>query len=113
MGPAIQAAQARAWHHRRGAALHLVIDASGLKIFGEGEWQVRQHGRIKHRTWRKLHLGVDERTGEIADRIVRSPTTRSLERCSRRFPGVRINSRPTVGSNTARCTAKRCGAACD
>jgi IS5 family transposase len=40
--------------------IHLVVDASGLKIFGEGEWKVRQHGYDKRRTWRKLHIGVDE-----------------------------------------------------
>lgn len=45
--------------------LHLVVDASGFKVYGEGEWKVRQHGWSKRRTWRKLHLGVDESTGEI------------------------------------------------
>lgn len=33
--------------------LHLVVDSSGFKIYGEGEWQVRQHGWRKRRTWRK------------------------------------------------------------
>ncbi|MEM1244077.1 MAG: IS5 family transposase [Pseudomonadota bacterium] len=37
--------------------IHLVIDASGLKVYGEGEWKVRRHGYSKHRTWRKLHIG--------------------------------------------------------
>ena len=45
--------------------IHLVLDASGFKVYGEGEWKVRQHGWSKRRTWRKLHLGVDEATGEI------------------------------------------------
>src|SRR5262245_50728359 len=45
--------------------LHLVIDSSGFKVYGEGEWKVRQHGWSKRRTWRKLHLEVDEATGEI------------------------------------------------
>ena len=45
--------------------LHLVVDSTGLKVFGEGEWKVRQHGYSKRRTWRKLHLGVDEASGEI------------------------------------------------
>ena len=45
--------------------LHLVIDSSGLKVYGEGEWKVRQHGVSKRRTWRKLHLAVDEQTGQI------------------------------------------------
>lgn len=44
---------------------HLVIDSTGLKIYGEGEWKVRQHGVGKRRTWRKLHLSVDADTGEI------------------------------------------------
>ena len=44
---------------------HLVVDSTGLKGYGEGEWKVRQHGWGKRRTWRKLHLGVDEATGEI------------------------------------------------
>lgn len=49
---------------RRGP-LHLVIDSSGFKIYGEGEWKVRQHGWSKRRTWRKLHVAVNEATGEI------------------------------------------------
>ena len=50
---------------QQGEALHLVVDSIGVKIYGEGEWKVRQHGWSKHRTWRKLHIGVDESTGEI------------------------------------------------
>lgn len=38
---------------------HLVFDASGLKVFGEGEWKVRLHGADKRRTWRKLHIAMD------------------------------------------------------
>lgn len=48
-----------------GGAIHLVVDSSGLKIYGECEWKVRKHGWSKRRTWRKIHLGVDEKTGEI------------------------------------------------
>jgi len=43
----------------------LVIDSSGLKVYGEGEWKVRQHGVSKRRTWRKLHLAVDEQTSQV------------------------------------------------
>lgn len=46
-------------------AVHVVVDSTGLKVYGEGEWKVRQHGVSKRRTWRKLHLAVDEATGEI------------------------------------------------
>jgi hypothetical protein len=46
-------------------ARHVVVDSTGVKVYGEGEWKTRQHGISKRRTWRKLHLGVDEATGEI------------------------------------------------
>lgn len=45
--------------------IHVVIDSSGMKIHGEGEWKVKIHGTSKRRTWRKCHIGVDPETGEI------------------------------------------------
>lgn len=47
------------------APVHLVVDGTGLKVFGDGGWEVRQHGTSKRRVWRKVHLAVDERTGMI------------------------------------------------
>jgi hypothetical protein len=44
---------------------HIVIDATGLKVYGAGEWRVYKHRVNRRRTWRKLHLGVDEHTKEI------------------------------------------------
>jgi hypothetical protein len=46
---------------------HVVIDSTGLKVFGAGEWYVRKHGmgRGRCRIWRKLHLCVDETSKEI------------------------------------------------
>jgi len=52
---------------RARGALHLVLDSSGLKVYGEGEWKVRQHGYSKHRTWRKFHISVEERSLEIQE----------------------------------------------
>jgi IS5 family transposase len=51
----------------RDGPCHVVIDTTGLKVFGAGGWYVRKHGmgRGRRRTWRKLHLGVDETTKEI------------------------------------------------
>lgn len=46
-------------------AKDIIFDSSGLKVYGEGEWKVRQHGKSKRRTWRKLHIGMDPHTGEI------------------------------------------------
>jgi len=45
--------------------LHLVVDSTGIKVFGEGEWKVRKHGWGRRRTWLKVHLGADEKTGDI------------------------------------------------
>jgi len=43
----------------------LVIDSTGLKIYGEGEWKIRIHGKQKRRTWRKYHVSVDPDTHEV------------------------------------------------
>jgi IS5 family transposase len=55
---------------RRTEALHVVVDSTGVKVFGEGEWKVRQHGYTRRRTWRKIHVGVDEASGEIVAAVV-------------------------------------------
>ena len=49
---------------------HLVIDSTGLKVYGEGEWKVRVHGADKRRTWRKLHLAMDASTQQISAAII-------------------------------------------
>lgn len=46
-------------------SLNIVLDSTGLKVYGEGEWKVRKHGYSRRRTWRKLHLGGNPDTGEI------------------------------------------------
>lgn len=50
---------------KSGEGLHILVDSTGLKIFGEGEWKVRKHGYVKRRTWRKLHLAVNAKSQEI------------------------------------------------
>ena len=45
--------------------LNLLIDSTGIKAEGEGEWHARKHGGAKRRLWRKIHIGVDEQTLEI------------------------------------------------
>lgn len=49
---------------------HVVVDATGLKVYGEGEWKVRQHGYSKRRTWRKLHLAADSESHSILACVV-------------------------------------------
>ena len=43
----------------------MLIDSTGLKVFGAGEWRVEKHGRRSRRTWRKLHLAVDAQSGQM------------------------------------------------
>jgi hypothetical protein len=42
----------------------MILDSTGAKVFGEGEWKVRKHGWSKRRTWKKIHIGIDS-LGEI------------------------------------------------
>jgi IS5 family transposase len=55
---------------KKSEPLHMVVDSTGIKVYGEGEWKVRQHGYTRRRTWRKLHLGVDEASGEFVAVVV-------------------------------------------
>jgi hypothetical protein len=45
--------------------VHLLVDSTGLKLSGAGEWLVEEHGTSRRRSWRKLHIGVDADTGQI------------------------------------------------
>lgn len=46
-------------------ACDIIFDSTGLKVYGEGEWKVRTHGKTKRRTWRKFHVGIDAETQDI------------------------------------------------
>ena len=59
-------------------ARHIVCDSTGVKLYGEGEWKVRTHGASKRRTWRKLHLQIDEATHEI---LVAAASENSVSDC--------------------------------
>lgn len=49
----------------KGAITDIVVDSTGLKVYGEGEWKVRKHGTGKHRTWMKLHVAANGQTQQI------------------------------------------------
>jgi len=50
--------------------LHLLVDSTGLKLCGPGEWLIEKHGTRTRRSWRKLHLGVDADTGQIVATVL-------------------------------------------
>lgn len=69
--------------------VHLLVDSTGLKLCGPGEWLVEKHGTRARRSWRKLHIGVDADTGQI---MATELTTNDIDdgcgsaRCSIRLP---------------------------
>lgn len=52
-------------YQRSAAGLHLLMDSTGIKFLGEGEWKCKKHGTERHRQWRKLHIGIDAQTMQI------------------------------------------------
>ena len=68
----------------------IVFDSSGLKVYGEGEWKVRQHGKSKRRTWRKIHLAVCPDSHEIVMSYLSENNEADCEvipKMKKRFPG--------------------------
>jgi hypothetical protein len=50
--------------------LHVLIDSTGLKVYGAGEWLVEKHGQKSRRGWRKLHLAVHAHSGQIVASVL-------------------------------------------
>ena len=50
---------------RSQGGLHLLVDSTGIKFLGEGEWKCKKHGPERRRQWRKLHIGIDAQTLQI------------------------------------------------
>ena len=51
--------------HRSGEPMHLLVDSTGLRLCGAGEWLLEKHGTKTRRSWRKLHIGVDADSCQI------------------------------------------------
>src|ERR1043165_3262754 len=68
--------------------LHLVLDSTGLKVYGEGEWKVRQHGYSRRRTGLKLHLAIDAGSHEIQAAVVTEPAVTDAEAAPGRLDQV-------------------------
>jgi hypothetical protein len=52
--------------------ISLIVDSSGLKVCGQGEWHAQQHGEKKHKRWKKLHIGVDAQGQIVASTVTES-----------------------------------------
>jgi len=57
----------------RAELVHLLVDSTGLKLCGPGEWLLEKHGTKTRRSWRKLHIGMDATTGQIVASALTCP----------------------------------------
>lgn len=82
------------------------IDASGLKVFGEGEWKVKVHGKSKRRRWIKIHIAMDEKSQEIIGLEVSQGTVADCEigpKLIEKFPRSTKVVKGDGGYDTAKC----------
>ena len=81
----------------------ILLDSTGLKVFGEGEWKVKKHGASKRRKWIKIHIAVDPKSGEITQILC----SRSYAHDSLYLPDlIRPGVKEVLGDgayDTARC----------
>lgn len=52
-------------YRRPADGLHLLVDSTGIKILGEGEWKTKKHGADYRRQWLKVHLAIDAQSLEV------------------------------------------------
>jgi hypothetical protein len=70
--------------------VHLLVDSTGLRLCGPGEWLVEKHGSRARRSWRKLHIGVDTDSGRI---VTAKLTAHDVDDASQVGPPCSIRSR--------------------
>jgi len=93
-----------------GQPLNLLIDSTGIRFRGDGEWLARKHGATRRREWRKAHLAMDTATGDI--RAVVFTSSRQGDRpilqelLSQVFTGETFDTVTVDGAyDTSRCHA--------
>jgi Transposase DDE domain len=66
-----------------GGAIQLLVDSTGLKLCGPGEWLIEKHGTKKRRSWKKLHIGLDATSGRI---VAATLTDRAVDEAAQLGP---------------------------
>jgi hypothetical protein len=82
---------------RHRGRIDVVVDSTGLKVFGEGEWKMRTHGKTKRRTWRKLHLAINPETQEIEAEAMTENSTHDADEVDGLLNQVRSRTRKFYG----------------
>lgn len=91
---------------RPGEPVCLLVDSTGVKVAGQGEWNVRQHGVQGRRTWIKVHLMTDAETGEIVALDVTPPTEGDSPVMEKLVSGLDLKGVTTIGDGAY--DSKRC-----
>jgi hypothetical protein len=77
--------------HASQRPIDLIVDSTGLKVCGQGEWRRQKHGEKPHKRWKKLHIGVDAQ-----GRIVSSTVTESHEQDPSQVPALLSQVNPRI-----------------
>ncbi len=77
----------------------MLIDSSGFKLFGEGEWKARKHGYSRQRTWRELHIAIDHSSRDIVGLINTSAHTHDNTQLLPMLDQVQSRYSPTACAN--------------
>lgn len=72
-------------YRRAAGPLNLLVDSTGIKFLGDGEWQARKHGVQGRRQWRKVHLAMDTATSDIRAVEFTPGKMTTLESCMKNF----------------------------
>ena len=83
-----------------GEPMHLLLDSTGLKLCGKGEWLLEKHGTATRRSWRMLHRGVDAGTGRI---VASTLTPKDVDDASQADPLARPGRRVCGVVHRRRC----------
>ncbi len=93
-------------YQRSATALDLLVDSTGIKFLGEGEWKRKKHGAEYRRQWRKVHLGIDAHTLEIRAIEVTDNSVGDAPCCPNCWPRYRSMSRWQVSVGMEPTTQK-------
>lgn len=94
----------------RAAPIHIAIDSTGIKVYGEGEWKARKHGASKRRTWRVLHLAVNTRSHQVVAEVTTANDVADAEAIPALLPQIQspIAKATADGAYDTKATYQAC-----